>query len=97
MNDCLFKLLLEQLFSCSVCCILGHVHQSERHEVSIEKASWREVRVEKCMLSGCFGVPQLLSGSSEMIPEIVCQQDFHLCLMEGIDTEGKIAALLRNI
>lgn len=49
------------------------------------------------MLSGCFVVPQLLSGSPEMIPEIVCQQDIHLCLMLGIDTKEKIVALLWNM
>jgi len=74
-------------------CILVRVHQSEGHGVLIEQAPWPEVSVEKCMLSGCFVVPQLLSGSSEMMSAIVCQQDIHLCQMLGIDTKEKIAAL----
>lgn len=42
-----------------------------------------------CCLAALL-VPQLLSGSPEMIPEIVCQQDIHLCLTLGIDTKGKL-------
>ena len=37
----------------------------------IGKVPSHEVRVEQCMLSGYFVVPQLLSGSPEMIAEIV--------------------------
>lgn len=71
------------------------MHQSEGHGMLIGKDPSHEVRAEKCVMSGCFVV--LLSGSPEMVPEIVCQQDVHLYLTYGIDTKGKIAALLWNV
>ncbi|XP_009992861.1 PREDICTED: transient receptor potential cation channel subfamily M member 7 [Chaetura pelagica] len=58
--------------------------------VSIGMAAWCEGRVGKCVLSGCCVVPQVLPGSPEMVPEIVCQQDAHLYLMLGRDKRGNL-------
>lgn len=62
----LFKPLLQQFFSCSACCILGCVQQSEGCGVVVGKAPVHEVGVGKWVL--------LAAGHCPNSTRIVCQQ-----------------------